>query len=237
MWNGKLKAVTFSIDDGCASDKHIVEIFNKYGIKGTFNINSGLLNTEHVIRNEHGGIVEVVPKMKAYEVKNVYQGHEVAVHTCTHPNLTDLQEKEIVYQVEEDRKTLSGLVGYDVVGMAYPCGGTNNDVRVAKIIKENTPIRYARTITSTYSFDLQENLLQFNPTIYWIETQLFEIVERFLALKTDKPQLLYIWGHAFELDRGDLISYEKLEALCALLSKHDDLFFGTNREVFNIERE
>jgi peptidoglycan/xylan/chitin deacetylase (PgdA/CDA1 family) len=235
MWNGKLKAVTFSIDDGCASDKRIVELFNKYGIKGTFNINSGLLNTQHEIRNEQGKIVEVVPKMKAYEVKNVYQGHEVAVHTCTHPNLTDLEEKEIIYQVEEDRKTLSGLVGYDVIGMAYPCGGTNNDERVAKIIKENTPIRYARTITSTYSFDLQENLLQFNPTVYWIEKQLFDVVERFLGLKTDKPQLLYIWGHAFELDRGDLIFYEKLEMLCALLSKHDDLFFGTNREVFNIK--
>jgi peptidoglycan/xylan/chitin deacetylase (PgdA/CDA1 family) len=237
MWNGKLKAVTFSIDDGCASDKRIVEIFNKYGIKGTFNINSGLLNTQHEIRNEQGKIVEVVPKMKAYEVKNVYQGHEVAVHTCTHPNLTDLEEKEVVYQVEEDRKTLSGLVGYDVIGMAYPCGGTNNDERVAKIIKENTPIQYARTIASTYSFDLQENLLRFNPTVYWIEEQLFDIVERFLGLKTDKPQLLYIWGHAFELDRGNLISYEKLEMLCALLSKHDDLFFGTNREVFNIKYE
>ena len=237
MWNGKLKAVTFSIDDGCASDRRIVEIFNKYGIKGTFNINSGLLNTEHEIRNEKGIVVETIPKIKAYEVKDVYTGHEVAVHTCTHPNLTTLEEKEIIDQVEEDRKTLSALAGYDIVGMAYPCGGTNNDERVAKILRKHTPIQYARTITSTYSFDLQENFLQFNPTIYWIETQLFEIVERFLALKTDKPQLLYIWGHAFELDRGVLISYEKLEALCALLSKHDDVFFGTNREVFNIKYE
>ena len=137
MWNGKLKAVTFSIDDGCASDRRIVEIFNKYGIKGTFNINSGLLNTEFVIRNEQGKIVETVPKMKVYEVKDVYAGQEIAAHTCTHPNLTDLSEKEIVYQVEEDRKTLSALVGYDVVGMAYPCGGVNNDERVAKCIKEN----------------------------------------------------------------------------------------------------
>ena len=237
MWNGKLKAVTFSIDDGCASDRRIVEIFNKYGIKGTFNINSGLLNTEYEIRNEKGIVVETIPKIKAYEVQDVYAGHEVAVHTCTHPNLTTLEEKEIIDQVEEDRKTLSALVGYDVVGMAYPCGGVNNDERVAKVIRKHTPIQYARTITSTYSFDLQENFLQFNPTIYWIETQLFEIVERFLALKTDKPQLLYIWGHAFELDRGDLISYEKLEALCALLSKHDDVFFGTNREVFDIKYE
>ena len=234
MWNGKLKAVTFSIDDGCVGDKRIVEIFNKYGIKGTFNINSGLLNTQYDIRNEDGEVLETIRKMKAYEVKAVYEGHEVAAHTCTHPNLTALSEAEIVREVEEDRKTLSALVSYDVVGMAYPCGGTNNDGRVAKAIQENTPIQYARTITSTYSFELQENLMQFNPTIYWIEEQLFEIVEKFLTLETDKPQLLYIWGHAFELDRGREISYEKLERLCALLAECNDLFFGTNREVFNV---
>ena len=235
MWNGKLKAVSFSIDDGCASDKRIVEIFNKYGIKGTFNINSGLLNTDFRIYNEKGEVFEIIPKIKAYEVKDTYQGHEVAVHTCTHPNLTTLQEEAVIAQVEEDRKTLAALVGYDVVGMAYPCGGINNDERVANIIKKHTPIQYARTITSTYSFDLQTNLLQFHPTVYWVEEQLFNIVEKFLALKADKPQLLYIWGHAFELDRGTSISYEKLEQLCACLSKYDDLFFGTNREVFSIE--
>lgn len=231
MWNGKLKAVTFSIDDGCVGDKRIVEIFNKYGVKGTFNINSGLLNTQYDIRNEKGEIVETLRKIKAYEVRSVYAGHEVSAHTCTHPNLTKLDEEDIIYQVEEDRKTLSALVGYDVIGMAYPCGGTNNDERVAKCIQENTPIQYARTITSTYAFDLQENLLQFNPTIYWIEEQLFDVVEKFLALETDKPQLLYIWGHAFELDRDREISYEKLERLCAMLAERDDLFFGTNREV------
>ena len=237
MWNGKLKAVTFSIDDGCASDRRIVEIFNKYGIKGTFNINSGLLNTEFVIRNEQGKIVETVPKMKVYEVKDVYAGQEIAAHTCTHPNLTDLSEKEIVYQVEEDRKTLSALVGYDVVGRAYPCGGVNNDERVAKCIKENTPIQYARTITSTYAFDLQEDLLRFNPTIYWIEKELFDLVEKFLAFETDKPQLLYIWGHAFELDRGHYITYEKLEELCARIANRDDVFYGTNCEVFNLKKD
>lgn len=231
MWNNKLKAVTFSIDDGCESDKRIVEIFNKYGIKGTFNINSGLLNTELKLYNNEGDIVEVIPKIKAYEVKDTYAGHEVAVHTCTHPNLTRLEEKDIIHQVEEDRKTLSSLVDYNVIGMAYPCGGTNNDERVAKIIQQHTPIAYSRTITSTYSFDLQDNLLRFNPTVYWVEDCLLEVVNNFLTLKIDKPQLLYIWGHAFELDRGTHISYEKLEKLCVLLAEHKDVFFGTNKEV------
>ena len=46
MWNGKKKAVTFSFDDGVTQDIRLIEIFNKYGLKGTFNLNSGFLGLE-----------------------------------------------------------------------------------------------------------------------------------------------------------------------------------------------
>ena len=34
---GKAKAVTFSYDDGVQQDKRLAEIFDKYGMKATFN--------------------------------------------------------------------------------------------------------------------------------------------------------------------------------------------------------
>ena len=40
MFRGKMKAITFSYDDGVTQDKRLVDIFNKYGLKATFNINS-----------------------------------------------------------------------------------------------------------------------------------------------------------------------------------------------------
>ena len=45
MWNGKNKAVTFSFDDGVLQDKRTIEILNKYGLKATFNLNSGKFGT------------------------------------------------------------------------------------------------------------------------------------------------------------------------------------------------
>ena len=42
-WNGKMKAITFSYDDAVTQDVRLIEIFNKYGLKCTFNINSELL--------------------------------------------------------------------------------------------------------------------------------------------------------------------------------------------------
>ena len=38
MWNGKKKAVTFSFDDGVTQDIRLIEILNKYGLKGTHSI-------------------------------------------------------------------------------------------------------------------------------------------------------------------------------------------------------
>ena len=40
----KEKAVTFSYDDGVQQDKRLIEILDRYSIKCTFNINSGLFD-------------------------------------------------------------------------------------------------------------------------------------------------------------------------------------------------
>ena len=84
-FNGKLKAVTFSFDDGVTQDKRLIEILNKYGLKATFNLNSAILGTNGELnRNDH---IVRHDKNHANEVAEIYKGHEVAVHTLVHPNL------------------------------------------------------------------------------------------------------------------------------------------------------
>lgn len=228
MWNGKKKAITFSFDDGVTQDVRLIEILNKYGLKATFNLNSSLLGLPG--RLDVNGTPINHTKLRACDVVRIYDGHEVAVHTLTHPNLTELDEETIVYQTERDRVALSELCGYEIVGMAYPCGGVNNDDRVAEIIRRRTGVRYARTITSSHAFDSQENLFRFRPSVYYIEKDLEKIVDEFLAIEKDQPQLLYIWGHSYEMD-ADFITWEKFEELCEKLSRRTDIFYGTNREV------
>ena len=229
MWNGKLKAVTFSFDDGVLQDKRAIALLNKYNLKATFNLNSSLFGLEN--EYEVGGKIIRRDKFLPTEIKELYKEHEVAVHTLTHAFLPQLADETVTWQVEEDRKTLSKLVGYDVVGMAYPCGGVNNDDRVAGVIKNTTGVKYARTTVSTYNFDLQENLLRFNPTVYYCEVdKMFELAKAFISLKTDKPQIFYIWGHTYEMDAGP-IDWEKFEEFCALISGKEDIFYGTNTEV------
>ena len=200
MWNGKKKAVTFSFDDGVTQDIRLVEIFNKYGLKCTFNINSGLLGLEGEL-----------------------------FRTVNHPTLVGLDKERIIYEVEEDRKALEKLCGYPIVGMAYPNGP--NDDFVAGVIAENSPIRYSRTVTSTYSFAVQkENLLRYNPTVHFSEDCFEELVDKFLASEREEDQLLYIWGHSYEMD-AEYISWEEFERICKKLSGRKDIFYGTNKEV------
>ncbi len=226
----KLKAVTFSYDDGVTQDIHLIELLNKYGLKCTFNLNSELLGKRGILIREGQRVAhyKVVPE----DVKYVYEGHEVAVHTLTHPNLTQQpDDNEVIRQVEEDRKNLEALVGYDICGMAYPCGGVNNDDRVAAILKDHTQVQYSRTITSNGGFAPQTKLYRFNPTVYHLEwDKMFELGERFVNLQAETPQIFYIWGHAYELDYNTSY-WAKLEEFFKLISGREDIFYGTNREV------
>ena len=116
--------------------------------------------------------------------------------------------------------------------MAYPGGGVNNDERVAEVIRKHTAMKYARTITSCYHFDLQQDLLRFQPSVYHIEfDRMAEMGEAFLKLQPDKPQIYYIWGHSYEFDYHD--TWGEFEKFCQMMSGRDDIFYGTNHEVLN----
>ena len=238
LWQGKKKAITFSFDDGVTQDIRLIEIFNRYGLKGTFNLNSELLGKEGEL-DRNGRIVRH-DKVQPADVRRIYEGHEVAGHTLTHPGLIHKDDAEVIRQVEEDRKNLSALCGYEVVGMAYPGGGRNADERVATLIEKHTGIKYARTTASGIAnaripeegrFAPKKDMFLFMPSTYYIDEEFEAVVDEFLALETEEPQLLYIWGHAYEMD-AEYITWEKFEAMCAKLANRSEIYYGTNRDVF-----
>ena len=225
----KKKAITFSYDDGVTQDIRLIELLNKYNLKCTFNINSELLSKKGILLHNNRRISHY--KIHPDDVKYVYDGHEIAVHTLTHPNLTQCDTQEVIRQVETDRLNLSELAEYEVIGMAYPCGGVNNDDRVADIIKQNTGVKYSRTITCNDSFDIQENLYRFNPTVYHCNFEkMMQLGKEFIELKTETPKIFYIWGHSYEMDFG-ADYWVKLEEFFKLISNKEDIFYGTNKQV------
>ncbi len=227
-----MKYLTFSYDDGVKQDIRLIELFKKYGMKGTFNLNSGSLGNKGPIN--HMGFTVPFDKVTRDEVKDVYKaedGIEVAVHGVCHKNLDTLDEKEFEQEILCDRLELEQLWGHPIIGGAYACG--RYDDRSDSLLQK-CKIYYYRTIKSTNSFEIPENFNYWHPTCHDNDEGVFELAQKFIDSKSDEDMIFYIWGHAFELDKNDKDRWANMERLCSMLAFKDDIKYCTNGEIFNI---
>jgi len=225
---GKTKCLTLSYDDEVTQDRRFVEILNKYGIKCTFNLNSGTFGEEKRVVHYKNGVEVDHIKIPREEAPILYAGHEIAVHTVNHPHLEELTDDEVRKEVMDDMKELSELAGYKVNGMAYPYGYF--DSHLEGILKE-CGIIYSRTVEDTREFGIPENFLEWHPTINFGEKGFWELVDKFLE-ESDDPKLMYIWGHTYEFDAYD--SWEMLEEFCKKVAGREDILYATNKQVYDL---
>ncbi len=228
MWNGKNKAITFSFDDAVVQDKRLIELLDKYNLKATFNLNSGFLGIKS--KRNNGTIDKFY--VRPNEIKDIYKNHEIASHTITHPNLTELDESTIKFQVGQDKRLLEELSGQDIVGMAYPCGGINSNEYTANILRKNGLVKYARTNKMSFNFDMPKELLLLDMTIHFGEVKkMNELADEFLNSDYAEPKCFSIWGHSYELD-DDYVTWEQIEEFFKKIANKRDIFYGTNTEVY-----
>ena len=219
VWKGKNKALTFSYDDGCYEDKRLCELLDRYMMKGTFNIIGSRL-----IKNER--IPEGTKRLSIDDMREVYKNHEVAMHTYTHPHLTDLGPESIKYEVLADRARIEESLGVEPVGLAYPMGAYNETV--LDVLRE-CKVKYARTNKSTYNFELPTDLLQFSFTCRHRESRLMELAERFVKLEADRPQLFCLMGHSYEFKTEE--DWAVIERFCEYMAGRDDIYYCTNAQA------
>ena len=221
---GKSKALILSYDDGAMQDTQLVALMNKYNLIGTFHLNSNKLGTDSYYNY-----------LNKEELKKLFKGHEVSVHTANHPNLPDISKIDVIYEIVEDRKELERLVGYPVRGMAYPFGNTNDGI--IETIK-GTGIEYARTVGDSYNFDIPKDFLRWHPTIhqfgkaYWETNQpekdkkelalFYKTIEDFI--NTKELALLDIWGHSWELG-SDQKKWEEAEKFFQILANNKSIYY------------
>jgi hypothetical protein len=215
---GRSKALTFSYDDGVIEDRRLVEIFNRFGLRGTFHLNSGTL----------GGEGKIAPK----EVATVYQGHEVSAHSVTHPFLEQLPPAAVIQEIIEDRRRLEEMCGYPVRGMSYPYGAYTQEIAA---LLPSLGIHYSRTVNKTGSFDLPENFLLWHPTVHH-KNDLMLTGQRFLDLTSWSPRLrlLYVWGHSYEFEREN--NWDIIELFAEKMGRRSDIWYATNIEIVDYVR-
>lgn len=231
---GKLKAVTFSYDDGCRDDIRLSEIFNKYNLKCTFNLNSAWLGKSttdwHLMKGE-------------IQKHIVDAGHEIATHGAEHRANGNLRAIDGIQDVLNCRLGLEKEFDMIVRGMAYPDtgirqlrNGTTFET-IENYLKE-LDIAYARTLGEINdSFALPQNWYKWMPTAHHDSAETMELIEKFVELKEQSsaarraPKLFYLWGHAFEFREKN--NWERMEEICQKLSGKDDTWYATNIEIYD----
>lgn len=223
---GKTKVLTFSYDDNVVQDIRFVEILNRHGLKGTFNVNSGQYLCEDTEREKFYG------RMKRSEAIRLFKdsGHEVALHGLTHPYLEKLDTLEMIREITEDKRQIERDYGQIARGLAYPFG-TYSDA-VIDVLK-NCKVAYARTVKSTYGFGFPENWLLWHPTCHHGYEYLMDLARRFVEVpaRYGYAELFYLWGHTYEFDNND--NWEIIEEFAEYIGGHDHIWYATNIEIYD----
>ena len=224
---GKVKALTLSYDDGVEQDIRLIDIMKEHGLKGTFNINSGLYAPEGTVYPE-GRIHRRMTREAALELYKD-SGMEVAVHGLTHPFLEQLPINLCTQEVLQDRINLENDFGGLVRGMAYPYGTTSDDV-VASL--KQCGIVYSRTTVSTEKFSIPTDWLRLPATCHHNNPRLMELAENFVTNeKNQGPLLFYLWGHSYEFEKND--NWNVIEEFAEYMGGREDIWYATNIEIYD----
>jgi hypothetical protein len=222
---GRAKALTFSYDDGVKADIKLLSIFKKYGLKGTFNLNSKLFSCQ-----EWNGHLDEETTLSTFKDC----GQEIALHGARHIFLNKVPLPEAIKEVVDNRAYLEEKFGRIVNGMAYAYNGYNDDV--VRMLKD-LGVVYARTTESSHTFSLPQNWLKLQPTCHHGDKLLPELCDKFFGespLDTEKnrePWLFYVWGHSYEFDNND--NWYIMENLGKRACGKSDVWFATNGEIYN----
>ncbi len=183
------KVFLISFDDGSVWDPRLVALLNQYGMKGTFNLNSGL---EDFVWEFEGFPVR---RQKLSQVGDLYRGHEVASHSLHHPWLNSLTPPQLRKEVGEDCANLKVLFGLEEIGFGVPftaCGE-----REIRLIQKY--LRYIRLSEFSDSFALPKD--PYHIPIHALYNQ-EDVKDRIAAFAASplSDGLFVLAGHSYELE-------------------------------------
>ena len=219
---GKRKAFNISYDDGVVQDIRFVELLNQYGLKGTFNLNYGLMRQGFTWQHECGMTVCRIPEE---QINGVYAGHEIASHSYSHPYFDNATETEILKELSSDKFFLERLTGGEVAGYATPFYYYSD--LMADCVR-HCGFAYARISEETNDYSIPEDFYRWKGSKFHWDTDLMDFVRGFL--ETDRElALCQLVGHSYDLDVLNL--WETMERICRWVSESGEVWAATHLDM------
>ena len=219
---GRPKAFSISYDDGVLQDIRFVDLLNKYGLKGTFNLNSGLMRSRFTWKHDCG--MEIT-RLSENQALSLYAGHEVASHTLTHPYMESLSRGDILCQLTTDRMNLQNLFGREILGFAVPFLYYSDEI--AECARQ-AGFAYARISEITGDYAIPEDPYFWRGSKFHWDEDLEDFVLGFL--ETDRElALCELVGHSYDLDVLNL--WDTMERILSRIAASSDVAPMTNLEL------
>lgn len=219
---GKRKAFNITYDDGVMQDLRFVELMNRYGLKGTFNLNSELMKNRFAWIHPNGMEVK---RLDVDTARWLYRGHEITSHTRTHPYMHDFGEGEVMDQLAGDKRELEGMLGVEVAGFAVPFDYYSS--MIADCAKE-CGFEYARMSEFSGCYTPCRDYWYWKTGFYHIQPGLEEFVTGFLE-SDEELAVCQIVGHSYDLDAEKL--WGTMEEILRRISEAEAVWSCTNLEL------
>lgn len=217
-----MRIVCLSFDDGTIYDERFIELLNKYNLKATLNLNSGLKDFVWYFKDRP------VERLDLNKFKDIYKGHEVASHSVTHPYFSGLNKEDVIREVKDDVCALNNIFDEKIVGFAFPFHDQTEEH--INLIKENVPLEYIR-----YSYLTNEYMPKdrYHIPIHAIynDMDIYERLDEFSKNNLENS-LFLIAGHAYEFEmRND---WETIENLLKYLKNNKEITVLTVKDAVKV---
>ncbi|MCK4440605.1 MAG: polysaccharide deacetylase family protein [Sulfurovaceae bacterium] len=178
------KSLIITFDDGWRGNYELLEVFQKYQVKPTIFLTTGLIDVHE----------KFLTKDKLLQMQK-YVNFES--HTVTHPNMLKINNIQLKKELSESKKYLETLLKRDINIFAYPFGKYNNQHIP---ILQQSGYRYALTVDLGFNTINQDNYkikricISDLPTIdelYIKSTGIWQFLKQIIKRKKDEnPSLL-----------------------------------------------
>ena len=224
----------------------MIQLMRQYGLKGTFNLNAGLLGTRGEVKGlgtfsfqdcpegvKHKWPFSYVQhnRIPPDEVCQVYEGMEIATHGFRHEALGAVSEDEMRASVDADKAALEKIFGTTVVGHAYAQGSTSP---AAQAYLKAQGYQYARVVLSLRRLCVSGGSDELSAFLLADSEKCREAGGAFKCEEPgEKDLLLFLWAHSYEMDyeKGNA-SWYALERLFESIAGRNDIVYCTNSEAF-----
>lgn len=224
---GKSKAFVVTYDDGVLQDRPFVALLNRYGLKGTFNLNSGLMENEFEWTHENGCVIK---RLSTGSAASLYHGHEIASHSLTHPYMEHLGEEALLAELQTDKANLERLFGREIQGFAVPFDYYSRQIENCA---RKCGFEYVRLPEERHSFLPPEDTFNWPAGVFHLDEGLTDFVDAFLSA-SDELAFCQIAGHSYDLDTENM--WDVIEDIFKKISADHNILPMTTMELIGYLR-